>query len=395
MPLQTVLYTNSTASPAYEKTIPKTANHIILWSIPGGVQSIEFDAALSDTESFDFYNRYLGYRVAIVDEACDQPVAEGFISNVDITSVGVHVVARGFWWRHFDIYFALDPWDSRSTSSFIGHNLGSYVPAMSNDTSEIDETNTVVGSWQPATEGQFMGDIITKFSAMSDGNDTQWNYWVQPQSFDGVVPRKPVAHFEAQITGGSYDFQVLRRDIQKDSLMMTRDIELLANDVQVVFTMVGLTTDSGSWAAITTAGTDADSQNTYWRREMHLSGGSLPEDEPAGSEGRTIANQIRDSYLAKFKDPMLHTEFTISAPWIKDDDGINQPLWEPIKRGGGYVRLPDLFPLEATFNASWDRLTVGQIMEAEFSSESATLRLVLDQDSVGADAILARIEAYR
>jgi hypothetical protein len=564
MGLQAILYSNSTASPAYERILRRTSNFRILWSIPGGTQTIEFDHALSDTEAFDFFASDIGKRVVLADQFLDRPVAEGNIYTIDIVPQGAHVVARGFWARHFDEYYVADPTDTWSTSDLIDDAISTYVPALSNTTSGIHETNTVIGVWEPPDEGIFPGDLIVKMGALSDsdletvasdtvtidtdndfsttdgtddreryaqkftptktgtvsqvkvklkktgspngkirvnvpeslgglptstrignlstavnasslttsyveytftwnsgpprvienrdyfllvrtlnytyadgvteiiiGSDAdggsgnlfykkdpdadpewtlvganhsinysiamagnkQWNYWVASEPFDGVLPQKPTGHFEGQVNSGDFDWQIRKGDLRKGSLTSTRDITQLANDVQVIFTMIGVTTDSGSWLTITSSATDSDSQDDYWKKEIHLTGGSLPEDS-AGSETSAIADQYRDLYLDKFKEPMLRTEFTVSAPHIQDNYGSRWPLWTPIKRNGGYIKITDLFPIGEMLDESWNRKTTGQIMEMEYSSSTNELRVAYDLESNEVSAILARMESF-
>jgi hypothetical protein len=161
---------------------------------------------------------------------------------------------------------------------------------------------------------------------------------------------------------------------------MSRDISQLANDVQVIYT------DEDGYMTITSAATDSDSDTDYWTREAHITIGDCDD---------TVAEYYRDLYLDKYKDALLKFELTIGAPFIKDAYGRSWPLWEPIRAGGGYLRLNNILPDESIFTKSWDRLRTGQIMDMRYSSNDSTLRVTLDQESSALDAVIARMDALR
>jgi hypothetical protein len=377
--LQALLYDNDLASPAWVGTYSNIGDISISWGIHGGIQSYSHNITMSPISAWSFFKNYTGYRLTLVDQYCDRPIADGLIYQPSITNTGIHVACRGFWANHFDQYYVNTVTDADSTTDVIKDALTTNVPAVSSDQDNMDDTSTVIGFWEPADEGIFTGDLIQKLAVLSDGNNAQWNYWLLNAPFDGTTPQKPIPYFEAQVNDGTFDWQIWKKDLRKDSLVITRDISKLANDIQVLYT------DSDGALQITSAATDSDSQSDYWTKELHSQLGDVPQ---------TAAEQYRDLLLAKFKDALLRYQITITAPKIMDDNGAKWPLWTPIKNGGGYLQMRDIFPESTLFDESWDRLRTGQIMEMEYSSRDNSLRVTLDQSSEAADAVLARIQTF-
>ena len=76
------LYDNDLTSPSYEADLSLITSGIsILWELHGGVRTIEFNVMMGMSSAFNFYSRYLGYRVIILDNALDIPVADCFITG--------------------------------------------------------------------------------------------------------------------------------------------------------------------------------------------------------------------------------------------------------------------------------------------------------------------------
>jgi hypothetical protein len=102
------------------------------------------------------------------------------------------------------------------------------------------------------------------------------------------------------------------------------------------------------------------------------------------------ADQYRDLILAKHKDPFLKRALTITAPYIYDNYKQKWPLWTVIKKGGGYLRINDLYPEAVLFDESIDAKRIGQIMTAEYDDVSYSLRISLDTTDERADVLLAQ-----
>jgi len=380
MSFQAIVYTNNLSSPTHKGTYTRVSEVNIHWAIHGGVQTYDLIIYLNQAEAWDFFRNRCGFRLLVVDRFVDIPVADGFIYTVTLIPEGVRVGCRGFWERHFDEYYVNVVTDTDSTSEVLKDILTTNVPAISSDQDHIGETNTVIGFWEPPDEGMFPGDVIQMLAALSDTNDAQWNYWLLNGPLDGINPAKPVPYFKAQVNDGTFNWQIWRRDLTQGSLVLSRDISQLANDVQV------LHTDPKGYLAVTAAGTDSDSDADYWTREAHITIGDCEDD---------VAPYYRDLYLDKYKQPLLQYEFTISAGSIMDNNQSKWPIWMPIKRGGGYMRMNDILPDSVLFDTSWDRLRVGQIMEMQYSSKDNSLNVSLDQESFAIDAVISRMDALR
>ena len=261
------------------------------------------------------------------------------------------------------------------------------VPVMASSQDNIDDPGTVIGFWEPPIEegGMYPGELIEKLASWSDGSNQQWNYWTKNQPFDGVLPQKPLPYFKAQLSDGSYDYQIYRWMLRPGSLSMERNIQELRNTLKVIFRNMeqGDSLDvvpTDSWL------TDSDSVSNYWTREVFIT---------AGDSVPAVADQYGDLYLDKFKDALLGKSITITAPFILDDGGNQWPLWYPCKLSKSYFRFVDFYPDAALFDESWNRKTCAQATTMEYSSRNNSLRLVLDLEDNALDALLARISAFR
>lgn len=139
--LSAQLWTDDVNDPAPVVGLDDAMSNIrILWEIPGGVQAIEVDYAATQLTAYEFYERYLGYRLIISDQYCDKPVAEGWIYGVAIAPFGNSILCRGPWFRHFDRYDTHSAEMTQTTTKILKDSLSGYVPILSDDFSNIAET---------------------------------------------------------------------------------------------------------------------------------------------------------------------------------------------------------------------------------------------------------------
>jgi hypothetical protein len=167
--LQALLYDNDLASPAWVGTYSNIGDISISWGIHGGIQSYSHNITMSPISAWSFFKNYTGYRLTLVDQYCDRPIADGLIYQPSITNTGIHVACRGFWANHFDQYYVNTVTDADSTTDVIKDALTTNVPAVSSDQDNMDDTSTVIGFWEPADEGIFTGDLIQKLAVLSEG----------------------------------------------------------------------------------------------------------------------------------------------------------------------------------------------------------------------------------
>lgn len=275
-------------------------------------------------------------------------------------------------------------YDYKTTTDIIKDALSTETPAMHTSTTDIDETSTIIGFWEPPIEegGMYPGEIIEKLASLSDSSNIQWNYWALSSGFAGTTPQKPVAYFKAQVDDGSFDWQVYKWMIARGEDTFEKNSQELRNDVRVIYR--DMSDDDA--IAITSAATDSVSQDRYWTREVILSGG---DSTPA------LAGQYGDLYLNKYKGSLLSKPLTLTAPYILDNAGSQWPLWTPIKLCRSYFRMVDLFPAVETFSKSWDRSRAGQAVAMQYISATNQLRVHLDVEDNSIDALLARMTAFR
>ena len=368
-------------SPTLRGKLVNVSNIRLLWGIPGGIQAVEFDYDVDPITAYDFYSDNVGDRIIVADQFFDYPVAEAWIYGVALSPAGCSIMCRGPWFRHFDLFDDTVYNLTDTSSAIIKDSISNFVPVMSDDQSNIDETSFALnasGTWDLSEFGLYTGDLISKFAAMSNSSYNQWNYWVRSAPFVGLTPQKPIAYFEEQVDDGTFDYQIYKRDIGKQGVTQSRDIEGLANRVLVIYRDI-----VGGEQSITAWASDSDSQTKFWTREAVLSGGQMVPDG---------ADQYRSFSLAKLKDPMLSRSMTITAPKIRDSSGASWPLWYPIKTGGGYLKINDLYPDTNIFSTSWDRKRIGQMMTLEYSDAAYSLRVVMDMEDSRIDALLAKME---
>ena len=382
MSLSAYHYSGTMASPTPHGKLPFVSNIRLLWGIPGGAQAVEFNYDVDPITAYDFYVKNIGDRIVIADQFFDYPVAEGWIYGVALSPAGCSIMCRGPWFRHFDLFDDTAYPLTDTSSAILKASLTNFVPIISDDQDNIEETSFALdtdGTWELSNFGLYPGDLIPKLAAMSNSDLNQWNYWVRSAPFVGLTPQKPVAYFQEQVDDGSFNWQIFKRDIGRSGMTQNRNIEELANRVLIMYRDI----DSNEHA-LTVWASDADSQSRFWTREAVISGGQMVPDG---------ADQYRDFTLAKLKAPMLQNQLTITAPYILDSGGSRWPLWYPIKTGGGYLRINDLYPDTEIFSTSWDRKRIGQMMTLEYVDAENSLRVILDTEDSRVDALLAFMAA--
>ena len=370
------LYSSSYSSPVWKEEITdQVANVRLMWEIHGGIKTIELDLGLSWHDAWTWYSARHGQRLVVLDTMLDRPVAEGQIYGVGLAPWGARPVAMGPWQRLFDRLITDDPTDTDTTSDVLKSWLTTYASIVNSDQSNIAETSTQVGEWIPRDGGEYLGDIVAKFAAMSDSGNRQWNFWLRSAAMSGVLPQSPVAYYQPQGDDADIDWQFWREDLAPGGVELERSIFDLANNVVVRYS------DEDGEQQVAAAASDSASQSEYWQRDV---------DESLGRATATPAEQYRNLYLSKFAQPILTQAFTLSAPFVLDGNGHQWPLWRVLANGGGYVRVNDLEPNTSLFSVSVDHAQTGQITTAEYDYRNNNLRLVLDTEDNRLDAILAR-----
>ena len=355
------------------------------------------DSSFTDSgQTFTGYDESGGnaqYEIWIVNS--DNTITWGFIDTVvSPTEVTIYqeynLLTTG--WNGTDplgktatSYEVIVCYDYKTTSEIVIDALTNNASAISDDYSNIDETNTPIVYWEPPIDegGMYPAELIDKLASLSDSSNAQWNYWIQNMPLVTLVPQKPVAHFAAQVDDGTFDWAIERRMVSGD-ITPERNIQELRNAVRVIYSDM----EDGETTIEPTSGwtQDTDSQSKYWTREAVLSGGDSYED---------IAAQYGGMYLNKYKDAVFSNSFKVTSRWIIDGAGNKVPLWYPIKYNGSYFKFVDLYPDYSLLSTSLDRKRVSQAMTMEYSADSNELRVVLDSEDNRVDALLARIDTFR
>jgi hypothetical protein len=378
----------------FDTTIQDFNQGALSYTDEGGAETFT-DAGQDDFSEWETTSGDAQYEITVIND--DNTVSWGFLgASVSATEIRVYqdfaLTTAG--WNGVEItdktpdeYEIILCYDYKTTTEILLDALDNNVSVISSDLDEIDETDTVIGFWEPNIEegGMYPGELIEKLASMSDSTYTQWNYWLENQPLRNVSPVLPRAHFEAQLDDGTFDWKVHRRMIRGDSATAERNIQELRNAVKAIYRdmeddQLKVEPDDGSWV------TDADSISDFWRREIMVNAGNSDID---------LAGQYGDLYLDKYRDAMFNKAFIIGSREIEDSFGITWPLWAPIKFSKSYFKFLDLFPLYKSFDTSWDRTLSSQATVMEYNYENNTLRVVLDQEDDRLDAMLARISAFQ
>ena len=365
-------YDNDDSTPSMLEYIGEPANVGIRASLPGWVKTTEITIrAKSRADAYERYRTHLGQRMAVGDNAIDQPITEGRIYEIVPDGRHVHYICAGPWKEHereLDVtsYTATD-----TLASVITDILTDHVAVLSSDKSNIDANSTQIGSvWntKASTGGITPADAITEILDMSDSSGNVWDYWCVPEPFNGVSLGQYLPYYKARSTTAAINWQCELADLKQ--LSMSRHIWNLARDVTVYY-------GSSPTATASSVSTEAD----LWTVEK------APRKERFAL---TQANQTEDKYLSIYEQPIQQQDFSIGAGTIRDAAGAQWPLWELIKRGPGYIRINDLYPTAALLDVSTDRLRTFFIAALDYDYSSNTLRVVPDNPDTRLDAVLAR-----
>jgi len=123
---------------------------------------------------------------------------------------------------------------------------------------------------------------------------------------------------------------------------------------------------------------------SLWTREVTVS-------EP--SMDATQALQYANSLLVD--EPQQLQAVTITSPTIEDATGARWPLWAVIAKGGGVVRVADLFPDADSLAGTANRRTVFRITHLEYKAHENSLRMGFDSTDRRLDARLKRERIVR
>jgi hypothetical protein len=103
---------------------------------------------------------------------------------------------------------------------------------------------------------------------------------------------------------------------------------------------------------------------------------------------KTQAEQYRDQLAATYSAPVQQQAFVISAPTIKDTNGVNYPLWGPLMHDSFYFRADNIFIDESIFTDSDDRAHTWMATAMDYTHSNYRLRIVPSSGDSRLDSIL-------
>lgn len=162
--LYTYLYTNNLTTPVFTMDLTSMVDDLrLIWQIHGGLVSAEVSLGMNEVKAYDFYARYIGYRVVVLDNPLDKPVADAFITEIAITNTGVRLVCNGFWWRHYDQLYAFD-----ETSKAANNNDDSNLHYL---TDAFQDSEQDFSSFESSS-----APALYEIDILNDDNTSTWGF---------------------------------------------------------------------------------------------------------------------------------------------------------------------------------------------------------------------------
>lgn len=339
----------------------------------GGLRDIELEFSRRPVDAFSFAYEHIGKRIVIMDNHLDI-VAEGTIMAPSITEGGNRVLCAGPYW---DLCFRQvynDPasWvDTGTTTEQIEDMLDNECPAVSPSREWTRETSTPNHPWQPA-ENAYPGELIPRLAAMSDDQHREWYFWLQSAPPIGGTPQLPIPHFD-YMDWDLVDFWVDREDCAPGGLEISPSLISLVTDVRIMYR------DAAGAQQQTGSASDADKASEYWKREVW--------NIPIATVPTAVAEQYRDMYLARFKEPQQSMSFRLNS-WVWDRMGNRWPLWKVIQRFPCNLGIRNLVP-EAVALAGVDWKQVFNVAAARYSYARNVLEVTPDLEENTLEALIA------
>jgi len=447
--------TNTTGSELLEY-LPRVQQCGIRWSLESyGLERIEL--TIDSRNRYEVYQRllnHLGQRLCVLSDWSYNPIG-GFISEVrPLGQNRIQYIAKGAAWR---LKNELDTtlYDPTDTIQTVMQN----VIDTTNNLNDVVTTNqtlwniaanaTTVGGWQTRQPGgSYPYDIIRDLLRMSDGSNNVYDFWLEDRPLQSdLTASRWVPNYEARSATASFNWQVNLRDLSE--LVLGRDINDLATNATVYYgTLTGTdTTGSGNQTLNDAAATfqtdgvqEGDRVTNYTDSSTgivdnvasetqlvvkNLSGGTndfwsnndvyaiqIKDPTKASTTATTTAafwdvdksdyiTQLDSTQANQYAETLISNEavqvqsFTVTAPKIRDGNGVLWPLWEVIAQGGGYIRVNDLYPEAAIFSDSRNQITTFRITALDYDYTSNALRVNVEVPDIRLDAVLQRANILR
>ena len=405
----------------------------VRWSLPGGIQRIE--VVIKTRNKYELHERmntHAGQRIAIYSPQMTLPIS-GWIYEVNSVGDGlVEYVMFGAWRRLKDVYdvTVYDPTDT--SGEVLEKALDDHCLFYSGDDSNITMTGSPIGGWQVADEtGSTLQDIASDMIDMSDSSYLKYEFWMIDDTLNGNKLMQLTPYFKPRDATAPVTWQV---DVEElNGLRLGMGIIDTFSNITIYYDTVGGNATGGSattlidtGAAFTTSGlsegdrvineTDGsagriDTIDSATQLTISaLSGGTANvfasgdfytitlQDMQSVNVNATAVNgiwrkewrEIKRGFnatlatryanmLLKFKNVyQQQSPFTIGSKTIRDKSGARWPLLEMIARGGGYLRINNLYPDAADYTVGLNNSSTFIITAMDYDNVSGQMRVVVD-----------------
>lgn len=418
----------------------------VRWSIETfGTDRIE--VIIKARNRYDVYTRlteHNGQRLALYHQKGWRPISGNIVKVEHLGANRILYVARGPLWRHNDQLVRTTFPTGQDTNERLENILTTYVPIVSSDYTEIDDTFKDAAEFQTEwPRGNYPAEIINAYRNMSDAGNNPWDYWCVDEGFNGTSLEQYKPYFKNR-NNQAVRWIVPLRDMQTTTLASS--IEELKSFVQVWygsfegsvttanaagttlidsvanFTGFGVepgdrvtnitdgsrgkvkTVDSGNQITLVgdglQGGTDDDfdlnDEYTIERLDAWYRATSTAASAPLTRHFSASDSRMRFEQAESYADALIdfyggtvqQQSFVVTAPYITDVNGARWPLIETIAQGGGVIQVPDLYPAAVQINGSLDGLTTFFITALDCDVTSNRLQIRVDSRDGRLDAQL-------
>jgi hypothetical protein len=329
--------------------------------------------------------------------------------------------------------------------------LDDTVTILGTDQSNIAATSLNIGGWHADDiVGTPAGEAIATLASIGDSSSTPLDYYVIERPFLGGKPQAPLPVLEARSKTSAVDWLVAQEDFAGRGLQQSRHIWRMVNDVRIGYGVLTGTYTAGGPSTTTltdSAATFIASGVKVGDIVTNISDGSagavasvntatqLTVEALAGGSGNNFVNGdvyglrldriqwissttsskddvARDFWTVEYREqqsdmdatqalkyatalldlfdtPVQQQAIVISAPTIRDRQGVRWPLWRVIAHNGGYIRLFDFEPavVSSAFKSA-NRKTSMKISAMDYTYKDNQLRIVPDLPDSRLDAIM-------
>ena len=435
----------STFGIATAETISDVSELGIGWNIPGGIQRIELTVrARSRLDAYARHKDHLGHRIALFDTTCHRYIC-GEVFEVVPNGSHVTYVCAGPWKRAYDDFYETGDYPGTGdTDVIIKDILTDSMSYDSTDQSNIDASSISAVGWTPELMiGSWPGDAIKELTLIGDSNDKIMDFYFVDQAFSGTQAQAPLPYLKSRSLTASPDWVFSVEDLAQGGRQLGRHIWDLKSDVYIGYGRLAGTHDGGNGSHTlidgsedfitdgvrpgdrvvnitddtvyevaevtnlttltftnnTSAAWDNDDVFSINLREPKWTAVNSPATTDYWSRvykevymemEQTQAEQYRDQLYTTYKDAVLQQAYIVSAPTIKDYNGVRHPLWRVFMGDSYYFRADNLFVDEAVFTDSDDRTNSFMAVSMDYTYSDNRLRVVPSTNDSRLDAMLAQ-----